>query len=155
MFIILSYFCGNMIIVSKCLAGFPCRYNAAGCADESIVQMLRRGEAVAVCPEQLGGLPTPRPPAEIVGGDGFDVLDGSARVLDSSGRDVTAAFIAGANAALYIARRCGAERAILKAKSPSCGAGVIYDGSFSASMRKGYGVCSALFERSGLTIDSI
>lgn len=144
-----------MIIVSKCLAGFPCRYNAASCDDGSVIEMLRRGEAIAVCPEQLGGLDTPRPPAEIVGGDGGSVLDGDARVLDSEGNDVTAAFIAGARAALEIAKRCGAERAILKSNSPSCGAGVIYDGSFSGSRRDGYGVCAALFKRGGLTVESL
>lgn len=144
-----------MIIVSKCLAGFPCRYNAASCADGRVIEMLRRGEAIAVCPELLGGLSVPRPPAEIVGGDGGGVLDGEARVLDSTGNDVTAAFIAGARAALEIAKRCGAEHAILKANSPSCGAGVIYDGSFSGNKRDGYGVCAALFKLSGLTVESL
>ena len=138
-----------MIIVSKCLAGECCRYDGRSTPDEEITDLIRRGEALAVCPEQLGGLPTPRVPAELTG-TGEDVLDGLARAVTKDGRDVTREFVAGAYEALRIARECGAKRAILKGKSPSCGTGRIYDGSFSGTRVRGNGVAAALFLRNGI-----
>ncbi len=105
-----------------------------------------------VCPEEDGGLGTPRPPAEIVGGDGHAVLEGRARVLTRSGRDVTDAYVRGAEIALEAARREGAETAILKARSPSCGKGCIYDGTFSRTAASGDGVTAALLARDGITV---
>lgn len=90
-----------------------------------------KGVALPVCAEELGGLPTPRKPCEIIGGDGSDVLDGKAYVQTEDGADKTAEFIAGANAVLALAKECGAKSAILKAKSPSCGCGRIYNGAFA------------------------
>lgn len=142
-----------MIIVSKCLTGCPCRYDGKSKPDPAVVRLVERGEAVAICPEQLGGLPTPRVPAELTG-SGEDVLDGFARAVTRDGRDVTGAFIAGAYAALSIAKNEGADRAILKSKSPSCGCGVIYDGSFTGSPVPGDGVTAALFKRNGITVDT-
>lgn len=109
------------IIVSACLLGVGCRYDGESRTDPRALSLFRAGRAIPVCPEQLGGLPTPREPAEIVGGDGGDVLDGRARVIDKAGRDVTASFVRGAKQVLFLARQAGARRAILKRKSPSCG----------------------------------
>lgn len=114
--------------------------------------MVRQGSAVAVCPEVAGGLGTPRRPAEIVGGDGRDVLDGRAGVVDDAGADVTEAFVAGARRALELARRSGATIAVLTDKSPSCGPGEIYDGTFSGTRRTGIGVTAALLARHGIDV---
>lgn len=141
-----------MIAVSGCLAGLNCRYDGGSKPSEDIVELVRRGEAVCICPEAMGGLDIPRPPAEIVGGDGADVLSGRARVVDSAGRDVTAEFIAGAEAALAECRRHGVTEAILKQNSPSCGCGRIYDGSFSGRLRPGRGVTAALLAANGISI---
>ncbi|MCK4452122.1 MAG: DUF523 domain-containing protein, partial [Anaerolineae bacterium] len=103
-------------------------------------------------PEVAGGLPTPRPPAEIQGGDGGDVLEGRARVVNIEGKDVTAEFLAGARKALRVAQRWDIKEAILKARSPSCGVGPIYDGSFSGRLVEGDGVTAALLEREGIIV---
>lgn len=142
-----------MKIVSACLCGINCRYDGESRQDPEIIEMVNRGEAIPVCPEQLGGLPTPRMPAELTG-SGQDVLWGDARALRRDGQDVTEAFIKGAEAALVIAKEYGADEAILKAKSPSCGRGSIYDGSFTGTLREGDGVTAALFERNGIRVRS-
>jgi uncharacterized protein YbbK (DUF523 family) len=109
---------------------------------------------VLVCPEEDGGLGTPRPAAEIVGGDGADVLKGTARVLTKGGVDVTEEYLAGARYAVEAARAAGAESAILKARSPSCGSGCIYDGSFSRTLKGGDGVTAALLRAEGVEVFS-
>ncbi len=100
------------------------------------------GQAVAVCPEVLGGLPVPRPPAEILG----------ERIMTIDGKDVTAQYRAGAQAALRIAMKTGCSKAILKARSPSCGSGRIHDGSFSGRMTTGDGVFANLLKRAGIAV---
>ena len=112
-----------MVIASACLVGCKCRYDGGDCLDEALRARWDRGELFAVCPEQLGGLPTPRPPAEIESGSGEAVLGGKARVLRENGEDVTEAFIVGAKRTLEIARAVGAREAIFKQRSPSCGCG--------------------------------
>lgn len=141
-------------IVSSCLTGIPCRYDQRHRLIKEIREMVEKGEAVPVCPEQLGGLPTPRNPAEIVGGDGADVLDGKARVVDCEGNDVTEQYLKGAYEALTIAKQVGAEEAILKEKSPSCGSCWIYNGTFQGIKRRGEGVTTALLRRHGFRVRS-
>ena len=143
-----------MLIVSKCLTGCPCRYDGQSKPVPAIAAMAGRGEAIAVCPEQMGGLPTPRVPAELTG-SGEDVLDGRARVMTRDGRDVTEEYVKGAHAALAEAKRVGADRAVLKAKSPSCGMGRVYDGSFSGALTDGNGVTAALLIRNGIKVEVI
>lgn len=143
-----------MIIVSKCLAGACCRYNGGAKPDERIMRLVAEGRAVPVCPEQLGGLATPRLPTELTA-SGEQVLEGRGRAVMRDGTDVTAEFIAGANAALAIAKQCMASHAVLKANSPSCGCGQIYDGSFTGRLKKGRGVAAALFEANGITVETI
>jgi uncharacterized protein YbbK (DUF523 family) len=116
--------------------------------------LVEEGRAVLVCPEVDGGLGTPRPPAEIVGGDGADVLRGRARVITDEGVDVTDAYVKGAERALAAARKAGATSAILKARSPSCGVGRIYDGSFSRTLEAGDGVTAALLQANGIDVVS-
>ncbi len=144
-----------MILVSACLAGYPCRYNGGSKPDARVIELVQAGKAIPVCPEALGGLPMPRPPAEIVGGDGGDVLIGRGRVVDSTGADVTEGFIKGARATLNLCRRYGVERAILKANSPSCGSGMIYDGSFLGKLKSGDGVSAKLLKVNGITVESV
>jgi uncharacterized protein YbbK (DUF523 family) len=140
------------VLVSACLAGRACRFDGSGNGDDDVARLVAEGRAVLVCPEVDGGLGTPRPPAEIVGGDGTDVLAGRARVVTSGGVDVTDAYIEGARRALKAAQDAGAGAAILKARSPSCGKGGIYDGSFSRSLRAGDGVTAALLQQHGITV---
>jgi len=118
------------VIVSACLLGRPCRYDGRSKDSEAVQQSVQGHEVISVCPEELGGLGTPRPAAELVGGDGHDVLDGRARVLAvQSGEDLTEAFVQGAKQAAQ-----DADSAILKARSPSCG--VSRDGVFAALLRR-------------------
>jgi uncharacterized protein YbbK (DUF523 family) len=141
-------------IVSACFAGIHCRYDGRHNAVDEIQKLIKEGKAIPVCPEQLGGLSTPRNPAEIVGGDGEDVLDGKARVIDNQGRDVTDAFIRGAYETYRIAKTIGADEAILKEKSPSCGSCWIYDGSFQGKKKPGVGVTTALLKRKRIKVIS-
>ncbi|MFE6054205.1 DUF523 domain-containing protein [Kitasatospora sp. NPDC056446] len=140
------------IVVSACLAGVPCRYDGRARTSDGALRLVEEGRAVVVCPERAGGLPTPRPPAEIVGGDGADVLDGRARVVDATGTDRTGEFLAGARAALDAAEAAGARRAVLMARSPSCGCGQVYDGTFGGELRPGDGVTAALLRRAGIEV---
>lgn len=134
-------------MVSACLAGFACRYDGQTKEDERIVQLVNEGRAIAVCPEQLGGLTTPRPPAEIRQEDGA--------VLTAEGSDVTEAFARGARETLRICRLYGLERAILKARSPSCGRGVVYDGTFTGTLTHGDGVTGALLAANGILVETV
>lgn len=141
-----------MIIVSACLCGMNTRYDGENNSNEKVKKFLKAGKAIAVCPEQLGGLCTPRPPYEISGGDGKTVLEGNAKVLTKDGIDGTSYFIKGAEETLKIALEFGVTSAILKAKSPSCGFRKIYDGSFSKSLIEGNGVTAELLKRNGIKI---
>lgn len=143
-----------MIVISSCLAGLATRYDGKDNFKEEIASLLRQGRAVLACPEQLGGLSTPRPPAEIVGGNGADVLDGRARVQTVEGLDVTEEFIKGAEQTLKTAEAVGATYAVLKESSPSCGGRMIYDGTFSKRKQPGYGVTAALLRRHGIEVYS-
>lgn len=135
------------LLCSLCLLGVRCRYDGESkphpTATPELLRMLECGLVIPVCPEQLGGLPTPRAPAEVVGGDGYDVLDGKARVMTVQGEDVTGRFLRGAREALRIARMAGCARAVLKSGSPSCGSG---------ESRPVIGVTAALLKRDGLRI---
>jgi len=143
-----------MILVSSCLAGLEVRYNGTHCLDEKIRLLLEDGQAITVCPELLGGFSTPREPAEIVGGSGGDVLDGKAKVVEESGRDVTEQYIKGAYATLRKAQEIDATVVILKEFSPSCGSSMIYNGEFKGKKIVGNGVTTALLKRNGIQVVS-
>ncbi len=142
----------NKLLVSACLLGSKVRYDGLDKACDALAELIARGQAIAVCPEVAGGLGVPRLPAEIQHGDGAAVLAGHAEVINSAGNDVTAAFISGAQQALQLAQAHSVKAAILKARSPSCGSGVIYDGTFSKSLRDGQGVTAALLEQHGIRV---
>lgn len=143
-----------MILVSACLVGCHCRYDGDTNLINELKAMVERGEAIPVCPEQMGGLATPRPPAQIVGGDGHDVLENTAKVITDSGADVTDQFVKGAQEALQMAKMVNATTAILKERSPSCGSSMVYDGSFSGKKKPGLGVTATLLRQHGLDVYS-
>jgi uncharacterized protein YbbK (DUF523 family) len=143
------------VIISACLLGVRCRYDGDHSRNETAMNQKETYQLIPVCPEESGGLPTPRPPAEIVGGDGNDVLDGTAKVMTDDGTDVTEAYVKGAHHALEVAQSNGATHVILKARSPSCGCGDIYDGTFSGTLTSGDGVTTALLKRHGITVTSM
>ena len=145
------------ILVSACLLGEAVRYNGGDnrCDHALLQRWLDEGRVVPVCPEVAGGLPTPRPPAEITrSGGGRAVLDGEARVLAVDGRDVTEQFLRGAERALAHAQAMGIRVAVLKEGSPSCGTGAIYDGSFSGTKVTGVGVTAACLVQAGVRVFS-
>jgi len=144
----------EMILCSACLLGIKCRYDARQKPNRKVLKLAKKKILIPICPEQLGGLETPREPAEIVGGEGKDVLEGKAKVITESGKDVTKNFILGAKEVLKIARILNIKKAILKQKSPSCGNGKIYDGSFSRKVKKGDGVTTALLKKNGIEVIS-
>ena len=137
-----------MYIVSACLLGQNCKYNGGNNLNEDVVEFCKNHKYVTVCPESAGKLPTPRPPAERVG----------ASILTKEGKDVTDAFVRGADISLKscmeMARISGEEieGAILKANSPSCGIGQIYDGTFSGKLTEGNGVFAGMLKRLGVEI---
>jgi uncharacterized protein YbbK (DUF523 family) len=141
-----------VIIISACLCGVRCRYDGLSNMHPTFIKLLQTGQAIPVCPEQLGGLGTPRDAAEIAGGSGQQVLQGQARVLNKSGQDVSNCFIRGAQETLHLAQAVDASLLILKSRSPSCGVGEIYDGSFSSRLRSGDGVTAALLREYGYAV---
>ncbi|CAM4327511.1 DUF523 domain-containing protein [Paenibacillus endophyticus] len=143
-----------MIVVSACLAGFEVRYNGTHSLNETVRELLEQKKAVSVCPELLGGFITPREPAEIIGGDGDDVLDGAAKVVEISGRDVTELYVNGAHLTLMKAQEVGAAVVVLKEYSPSCGSAMIYNGEFKGVKAVGNGVTTALLRKNGIKVIS-
>lgn len=137
------------VIVSACLLGLKTRYDGRDAFSLEAVSLLEGRPIVPVCPEQLGGLPTPRPPSEITGGDGDSVIDGASSVTDMAGSDLTLKFMKGAMDVLQIARLTGAAEAYLKDKSPSCGTSLICRDSKCIS---GMGVTAALLKREGMLV---
>jgi uncharacterized protein YbbK (DUF523 family) len=141
-----------MRIVSACLLGINCTYKGGNKHDQRLYEAFKKGDLFPVCPEILGGQLTPRPKAEIAGGNGSGVLDGKARVVEPDGGDVTKYFVEGARETLKVAKAVGAKEAILKARSPSCGCGKTYDGTFTRTLVDGDGVTTALLKRNGITV---
>lgn len=143
------------IAMSGCLLGIPCRYDGHGKFNKKALKLFAQNKVLIVCPEIFGGLATPRPACEIVGGDGFDILDGKAIVCDKDGNDFTNEFIEGAHKALKSIKELGIEKVYLKSKSPSCGTSRVHNGTFSGELKKGSGVFSALLQREGIEIEEI
>lgn len=143
-----------MILVSSCLAGLEVRYNGTHCLDHKISKLIEENKAIPVCPELLGGFSTPREPAEIIGGNGDDVLDGKAKVVEKSGKDVTEMYLKGAYATLKKAKEVDANVVVLKEYSPSCGSAMIYNGEFKSKKMIGNGVTTALLKRNGIQVIS-
>ncbi len=141
-----------MIAVSACLLGEDCKYNGGNNYNKELDKLLKDEDIILICPETFGELKSPRPPAEIQGGDGNDVLNAGARVVDKEGRDVTDNFIKGANKALDLISKNNCKLAILKARSPSCGTRRIYNGNFNGNKKVGVGVATALLKEEGIEV---
>ncbi|MCP4023796.1 MAG: DUF523 domain-containing protein [Desulfobacteraceae bacterium] len=144
------------ILISACLAGDLVRYdNQRKPLDPTVLEQLEANALlVKACPEVAGGLPVPRPPAEIVNGSGEDVLNGGARILNALGEDVTQAFKKGAERILNIIHKYGIKYALLKEKSPSCGSHFIYSGTFEKKLISGRGITTALLASNNVSIFS-
>ncbi len=141
-----------MIIISACLVGLPTRYDLERINHSDLLELVQKGLAIPICPEQIGGLPTPRPAATIEEGEGCDVVRGISKILNSEGEDVTENFLRGAYAALEIAKAIGVEEAIFKEGSPSCG--VNYTNR-RFRMIKGMGVLAYLSSINGIKLRGV
>ena len=131
-----------VILVSSCLLGCQCRYKGDGCRNERVLKLAEHHTLIPVCPEQMGGLETPRNPSERV----------NDRVLSNAGRDVTEQFRKGAETALFHAQLNHVDFAVFKANSPSCGKGIIYDGTFTGGKKEGNGMYTDLLMENGIPV---
>jgi uncharacterized protein YbbK (DUF523 family) len=134
-----------MKLCSACLLGIKCRYDGKSKSDKKIIKLSKKEILIPICPEQLGGLPTPREPSEQKG----------KKVITKSGKDVTKNFVNGANQVLKLAKLFGVKEAILKQRSPSCGSGQIYDGTFTGTIVKGDGITTVLLKKNNIKIISV
>lgn len=141
-------------LISACLLGLKCRWDNKDSRNDKAIQLLKNEILIPVCPEQLGGLKTPRARQEIQGGTGEDVLAKKSKVININGEDVTAQFIKGAEETLKIANLFQVNVFIGKSLSPSCGCGKIYDGTFSGKLIDSDGVTAALLRRNRIKIIS-
>ncbi|MDO4283173.1 MAG: DUF523 domain-containing protein [Clostridia bacterium] len=132
------------ILVSACLAGVNCKYNGRNNENSEVLKLLEKEDVILVCPEQLGGLPPPRPCAEIKDN----------KVITNENRDVTCEYMKGAKETLNIAKKYHVKKAILKSKSPSCGKGTIYDGTFSGKLIDGNGITTSLLLQNHIEVIS-
>lgn len=133
-----------MILCSACLLGVCCRYDGKSKGNKKVLELAKSEALIPICPEQLGGLPTPRPQTELKDG----------RAIRKDGSDVNELFQKGATESLKLARILGAKKAILKQRSPSCGSGQIYDGTFSGNIIEGDGITTALLKANGIEVVS-
>ena len=130
------------ILVSACLLGINCKYNGNNNKNDKVLEYIKDKEVIPICPEIMGGLSTPRIPAEIL----------NDKVVNSEGLDVTDSFKKGANEVLYLAKLFNVKKAILKAKSPSCGVGEIYDGTFTHTKISGDGITARLLKENNIEV---
>lgn len=138
-----------MILISACLVGINCKYNGKNNYNEKAVKLLKRGQAIPICPEQLGGLPTPRTPSEI------KIIEGKSHVIDKEGNNRTEQFYKGAEEVLNLAKKLNIKTAILQSRSPSCGVGKIYNGNFESKLIDGNGVLAQLLIDNGISVIDI
>ncbi len=145
------YLISRMFLVSACLAGLNTRYDRTNCCKKYLQSLVAQGKALPICPEQMGGLPTPREPIELIGGDGEAVLRGMARAIGKSGKDYTQNLLKGANEVLKIAAMLKTKETFLKDGSPSCGCSYIKAGN---KRIKGKGITTAALLKAGIKVQS-
>ena len=138
-----------MYLISACLVGLNCKYNGGNNYNEKAFELVQSGKAIPICPEQLGGLATPRIPAEI------RRADGKAKVVNKEGKDVTLEFEKGANEVLQLCKKLNIEKVILQPRSPSCGVGKIYSGEFNGTLVEGNGITAQLLIDNNIEVISI
>lgn len=137
-----------MFLVSACLLGVNCKYNGKNNKNDKVIEFLKDKKFIMVCPEELGGLSTPRIPCEIVS----EKINNNIEIINKEGKNLTENFLKGANEVLQIAKNNNIKKAILKSKSPSCGKGLIYDGSFTSRLIKGDGITTRLLKKNKINI---
>ncbi len=135
-----------MILVSACLIGLNCKYNGKNNYNERIFELVKEGRAIPLCPEQLGGLVTPRYPAEVI------IVDGKKHVFDNTGQDVTQNFVNGAKEVMSLVKKMNIRQAILQPRSPSCGIGQIYNGEFNGTLTLGNGILVDMLLEAGVEV---
>ena len=135
-----------MILVSACLVGMNCKYDGGNNFNQKVFDLVKEGKAIPICPEQLGGLKTPRKPSEV------KVIDGKRYVINNEGEDVTANFEKGASEVLNLAKKSNIKKAVLQPRSPSCGVGKIYSGNFDKQLVDGNGVTADLLIQNGIEV---
>lgn len=142
------------VLVSSCLLGNKVRYDGQSLLTENIIlqNWIEEGRVIAICPEVSAGMSIPRAPAEIQGGDGYDVLDNMASVKQEDGTEVTEPFLCGANNALSLCKDNNIQVAVLTESSPSCGSSLVNNGDFSKTKVKGVGVTTALLQNNGVKV---
>ena len=138
-----------MILISACLIGINCKYNGQNNFNKKALELVKKGKAIPICPEQLGGLSTPRNPSEI------KLINNKKYVFDNQNKDVTKNFINGANEVLKLAKELKITKAILKSRSPSCGIGKIYSGNFDGKLVQGNGILAELLIDNGIEVIDI
>ncbi len=143
-----------MILVSACLAGINCNYKGESRPNKKVIELVRSGKAIPICPEQLGGLSTPRSGARILTNNGNDVLDGKSRLITDDGQDVTEQYLRGAYEVLKLVKEINISKAILKQGSPSCGNGKTQGGKDIRKLVLGDGVTVALLKKNGIEVYS-
>lgn len=137
----------EIILVSGCLVGINCKYNGGNNYNKTVSELVKSGQAIPLCPEMLGDLPVPRIPCEIIKGEKDEIC-----VVNKEGKDCTKQFIEGADKTLAVVKELDIKVAILKSRSPSCGFGNIYDGSFSGKLIEGNGVTAKLLIENGVKV---
>ena len=142
-----------MYLVSACLCGVNCKYNGSNNYNKICDDLFKSGKAILICPEQLGGLPTPRVPSELRN-SAKEILNGNGEILTKDGRDVTEEFLKGAIEVKEIAKKLNIEGAILKEGSPSCGVNYVYDGTFTGNKINGRGITAEILLQSGIKVIS-
>ncbi len=138
-----------MILVSACLVGLNCKYNGKNNYNEKIFELVKEGKAIPICPEQLGGLTTPRKPSEI------KYINGERRVINIDGVDVTEEYEKGAKEVLELAKKLNVTKVILKDRSPACGKGKIYDGTFTGNLKDDNGILADLLIKNNIEVISL
>ena len=136
-----------MYLVSSCLAGVNCRYDGSNSENKYIAKLVKEGKVIALCPEQLAGLSTPRPSCEIIIDE-----NSNKRVISKDGKDLTDNFMEGAEKTLGIIKAADINKVILQSRSPSCGCGLIYDGTFSGKLIEGNGLVAELLMKNGIEV---
>lgn len=143
------------LLISACLLGYKVRHGGKDNLQTHarLQDWIKAGKVISICPEMAGGLPTPRPTAEIQHGKtAQEVLNGQAKIITVDGHDVTNEYLTGAQKALKLAQQHNIQVAILKARSPSCGSQQVYDGTFSRTLLNGMGVTAALLSQYGIRV---
>ncbi|MBP3255857.1 MAG: DUF523 domain-containing protein [Clostridia bacterium] len=138
-----------MILISACLVGMNCKYNGKNNYNEKALELVKNGQAIPICPEQLGGLSTPRDPSEI------KIIDNKRYVINNKGIDVTSEFVKGANEVLRLVKELNIEKVILQSRSPSCGVGKIYSGNFDGKIIDGNGILAQMLIDNGIEVVDI